>query len=175
LSRLGLDAAPLDALREEDARWLRACVWPGETERAARLEAALEAFRVARIRPDAPVLVPVAARNVPARLDLLSAADTSALVLAYQSHVRDYLEPGERAEYEDGMRAWLATHPAGRALWIELEPIPGEAEPPVAIVAHVRGPKGEVRDVELGRCGHHPRRVHRRPGAEADLRALLAA
>src|SRR5512139_686524 len=84
VSRVGLDPSPLDPLDPESARWLRACVWPGEREREERLAAAIEAFRAARIRPDAPVLVPLAAANVPQRLDLLSAAEPVALVLAYQ-------------------------------------------------------------------------------------------
>ena len=36
-----------------------------------------------------------------------------ALVLAYQTVMRDYLAPAERAEYEAGMRDWLAAQPAG--------------------------------------------------------------
>jgi hypothetical protein len=95
-------------------------VWPGERDREARLLAALDAFRAARIRPDAPVLVPIAAPNVPSRLDRLSAADRGALVVAVQTVVRDYLDPADRAECERGMREWLATHPAGDALWVEL-------------------------------------------------------
>lgn len=181
VSRLGLDPAPLDALREEDARWLLACVWPGEVEREERLRAALDAFRAARTRPDAPVLVPIAAANVPARLDLLCAAHPGTLVVAYQTVVRDYLEPGERDEYMAGMRAWLGTHAPGQALWVELEAAaPGEAGPgrrdewPAALVAHVRAPLGDVRTIELGRCGFHPRRIARHAGAEAELRALLA-
>jgi hypothetical protein len=180
VSRLGLDPEPLDALADEDARWLRACVWPGERDREARLLAALDAFRAARTRPDAPVLVPIAAPNVPARLDLLSASDRGALVIATQTVVRDYLDPADRAAYERGMREWLATHPAGDALWVELEAAPGSGGPvhdgsaPAAIVAHVRAPGGEVRAVELARCGFHPTVVVRRPGADQELRALLA-
>jgi hypothetical protein len=174
VARLGLDPAPLDALEEGDARWLRACVWPGERAREERLDAALAAFRAARIRPDGPVLVPIAASNVPGRLDLLSAAETGALVLAYQTLVRDFLEPREREEYEAGMRDWIATHPAGHALWVELEPIPG-AGLRGAIVAHLRAPWGGLRDLELARCGLHPVELAVNEDAEAELRALLGA
>lgn len=173
VSRLGLDAAPLDPLDPATALWLRACVWPGEPEREERLAAAIEAFRAARVRPDAPVLVPVAAANVPQRLDLLSAAEPDALVLAYQTLVRDYLDPEEREEYERGMRAWLGTHPAGQALWVELEKEGGADD--AAVVAHVRAPLGDLRTIELGRCDVHPTRVARRPEGEAELRALLRA
>ena len=40
-ARWGLDANPLDASDPDDARWLRALVWPGEDAREARLVAAL--------------------------------------------------------------------------------------------------------------------------------------
>ncbi len=173
VSRVGLDPSPLDALSEDGARWLRACVWPGERAREARLDAALGAFRAARTRLDAPVLVPVAAANVPARLDILSAADTASLVIAYQTVVRDYLEPGERKEYEAGMRDWLGAQPPGRALWVELEPLGDGADLLGSIVAHARAPGGELRDLELGRCELHPSRIERRPDGEAELRALL--
>jgi hypothetical protein len=175
VTRLGLDAAPLDPLDPEDARWLRACVWPGESGREQRLDAAIAAFRAARVRPDAPVLVPVAAANVPQRLDLLSAAEPDAFVLAYQTIVRDYLEPAEREEYEAGMRAWLGTHRPGSALWAELERAPqaGRDGLPAAIVVHVRAPLGDLRAIELARCGFHPLVLRRRPAAEAELATVL--
>lgn len=50
--RAGIDLAPLDAGSEHDRRWLRALVWPGETGRAERIEAAL---RIAAADP--PLLV----------------------------------------------------------------------------------------------------------------------
>lgn len=175
VARLGLDPSPLDAFRPADARWLRACIWPGERAREERLDAALAAFQAARVRPDAPVIVPVAATSVPARLDLLSGAEMSALVLAYQTVVRDYLEPSERSAYEDGMREWLAAHPSGRALWVELEPVTQahDAELPAALVAHVRAPWGALRDLELARCTFHPLQLDVRRRAVEELRTLL--
>ncbi len=173
VARLGLDPEPLDVNRPEDADWLRACIWPGDGERLERLEAALRAFYVARTRPDAPVLVPILARNVPARLDRLSSSQPGVLVLAYQTLVRDYLAPEERAEYEEGMREWLATHPPGLALWVELEPAPNDDG--AALVAHVRAPTGGVRDLGLGTCGPHPEVVRAAPGAADALRDALAA
>jgi hypothetical protein len=175
VARLGLDPAPLDVFRADDARWLRACVWPGERAREERLDAALAAFQAARVRPDAPVIVPVAATSVPARLDLLSGAQMSALVLAYQTVMRDYLEPADRAAYEDGMRDWIASHPAGRALWVELEAADAEHAGPLpgALVAHVRAPWGELRDLELARCTLHPLQLDVRRRAVEELRSLL--
>lgn len=39
--RVGLDVDPLDLTHQDDARWLRACVWPDHSEQVARLEAAI--------------------------------------------------------------------------------------------------------------------------------------
>jgi hypothetical protein len=163
-------------MRPEDAEWLRACVWPGDRERAERLEAGLAAFALARTRPDAPVLAPVSARAVPARLDALSRADPEALVLAYQTLVRDFLDPAERAAYEAGMREWLAAQPPGRALWVDLEPMEhGTPELPAAIHAHARtSGGGAVVALRIARCGYHPRRIVRSAAEVAALRELLA-
>src|SRR5437016_1715579 len=43
--RAGLDLNPLDVTREDDARWLACLVWPGEGDRAQRLEAAIASAR----------------------------------------------------------------------------------------------------------------------------------
>ena len=174
VARLGLDVAPLDATDEDDARWLLACVWPGETVRERRLEEALEAFVGARTRVNAPVLVPVAARSMPARLDALSGTHLDVTVLAYQSLVRDYLAPEERAEYEAGMRAWIGAHPPGRAIWIELELAPEKGPETSTIQATVRAPGGEVRTLVLARCSHHPSRVVRDRASVEELARITA-
>lgn len=174
VARLGLDASPLDATRAEDADWLRACIWPGEVQREERLEAALAAFAAARTRPDAPVLLPIAAGNVPARLGILSGAETGALVIAYQTVVRDYLSPDERAEYTGGMNDWLATHPVGQAVWVELEFHPGDVpELPCGLIAHVRATGGEVRTLVLARSSYHPALLEPDAPAAAELARIL--
>jgi hypothetical protein len=53
VARVGGDADPLDVTSEDDARWLRACLWPGQPERAARLEA-----EIALAATAPPVLLP---------------------------------------------------------------------------------------------------------------------
>jgi len=172
LARLGLDASPLDANAEEDARWLLACVWPGEAARERRLGEALAAFRTARSRLDAPVLLPVSARSWPERLDRLSATHHDATVLAYQSLVRDYLDEAERRGYEAGVRAWIAGRPPGRALWSELELDPGAGPGQASLRLTTRDPDGEVRTRALARCHPHPSRLERDLGAVAELRRL---
>jgi hypothetical protein len=41
VTRVGLDEDPVDVTDPDDARWLRACVWPDQREQAARLDAEL--------------------------------------------------------------------------------------------------------------------------------------
>ena len=53
VERLGVDVAPLDLANEDDRTWLKACVWPSDTERRERLSAAIplaleQRWRVAR-------------------------------------------------------------------------------------------------------------------------------
>jgi hypothetical protein len=175
VARLGLDRSPLDPASPDDAAWLRACVWPGELGRLDRLEAALAAFATARALPGAPVLVPAEARSIPARLGVLSASASGVLVIAYQTVVRDYLEPSERAEYQAGMRAWLAAQPPGLALWVELEPATdgGVRDRSSTLTAHVRAPRGELRTLALARCGYHPQLLHPEEGGAEELARLL--
>jgi hypothetical protein len=168
-ARLGLDANPLDALDGDDADWLRACIWPGEAARIARLEAALAAFAASARGPDRPRVKAARARDMPARVAALSAAHADALTLAYQTTFRDYLASDERREFEAAMRAWLLSRPAGSALWVEVEHAKdGTPERPSAIVAHLRD-GDRVRDVLLGRCGYHPTTIWVEPGAESAL------
>jgi hypothetical protein len=161
--RVGLDARPLDLADEENADWLRACIWAGDVARLQRLEEGIAAMRRARSAGDAsaaPVLQAASAREFPARVARIRReVGPDPLVLAYQSVFRNYLEAAEREEYEAGMRRWLAAEPPGRSLWVELE---ARAEGatlawPAALVTHLPAPGGGVRDLLLARCGYHPR------------------
>ncbi|HKE17661.1 MAG TPA: DUF2332 family protein [Kofleriaceae bacterium] len=175
--RHGFDLEPLDATDEEDSTWLRACVWAGERDRLGRLERALAAFREATRGGAPPVIETCDARDMPARVADLSGADRSgALWIAYQTVVREYLGPA-RQPYLDGMRAWLASRPPGRALWIELEDPPDgrTRERPTALIAHLCRPDGSPLDVVLARCQYHPVEIAPEADAVAAVRAALAA
>src|SRR3954452_12076231 len=52
VARVGVDRDPVDVTDVDDARWLRACVWPDQPERLARLEA-----EMALAATDPPVLL----------------------------------------------------------------------------------------------------------------------
>jgi len=171
-SRVGFDPRPVDALEEQDARWLRACVWPGQAEREARLEAAISAFRALQAQPDAPVVHAAKASDVPG---LLPRGEDGRFAIVYQTIVRDYLPSEEWERYRSGLERWLEERPVGSALWVELE-VTKEARdggPPAAITAHVhaegRGPLSLV----LAHCEPHPRRLTVYPGAVETLGASL--
>jgi hypothetical protein len=69
LARIGVDIDPLDVTDADDARWLRACVWPDQPERAARLEAEMALAATAPpllLRGDAIEALPDALARVPA-------------------------------------------------------------------------------------------------------------
>ncbi|MFL6144881.1 MAG: DUF2332 domain-containing protein [Labedaea sp.] len=53
VARVGVDLDPVDVTDADDARWLRACLWPDQPERIARLEA-----EVALAATDPPLLLP---------------------------------------------------------------------------------------------------------------------
>lgn len=154
VARCGLDAHPLDACSDRDADWLRACVWAGEHERLARLEAAIAAFRAGPAQLERGDI-----SAVPARLRALSAQHGErTVVLAFQTIVRDYLDAATRSAYEQGMRAWLRDAPPASALWVEIELDHTGSPQVVPITAHARDTAGEV-DLVLGTTGYHPQTV----------------
>ena len=69
VARVGVDRDPVDLTDADDARWLRACLWPDQPERAARLEAEMALTTAAPpllLRGDAVEVMPGAFARVPA-------------------------------------------------------------------------------------------------------------
>jgi hypothetical protein len=74
VARVGVDLDPVDVTNADDARWLRACLWPDQPERVARLEAELALAAMVpplllhghplEVTPDAVTLVPAGALPV---------------------------------------------------------------------------------------------------------------
>jgi len=166
VSREGFDAHPLDVGRDDDVVWLRACVWPGETDRLARLDRAIGIFLQASSGTNPPRLHIADVADIPARLARRAAelpADT--LLLAYQTVMRDYLPEPRQKRYLTEMNAWVAAEAAGgpRRIWIELEagPPADPQAPPMVLTAHVStGAAAEgARAIPLARCGYHPDRL----------------
>jgi hypothetical protein len=154
-SRTGFDLRPLNVLDPADERWLRACVWPGEPERGAQLEAAIAAFRRLAAAEAAPRLERSAARDIPRAL----AAAEGRLAIAFQTVVRDFLADDERVAYETGMLEWLSASPPGMASWVQLELEATETELPFALTARLATGDGATEPIPLARCGPHPRRL----------------
>jgi len=167
-SRTGFDLRPLDVLDPADERWLRACVWPGQPERLAQLEAAIAAFRRLAAAGAAPRLERSAARDIPRAL----AATGKSLAIAFQTVVRDFLAEDERVAYETGMVDWLSASPPRIAIWVQLElEASAETELPFGLTARVATGDGATEPIPLARCGPHPRRLRVDEGAVASFRA----
>jgi hypothetical protein len=69
VARVGIDLDPVDVTDADDARWLRACLWPDQPERVARLEAEMALAATAPpllLQGDAVEVVPDAFARVPA-------------------------------------------------------------------------------------------------------------
>jgi hypothetical protein len=69
VARVGVDVDPIDVTDADDARWLRACLWPDQPERAARLEAEMALVAAAPpllLRGDPVEVLPDAFARVPA-------------------------------------------------------------------------------------------------------------
>jgi hypothetical protein len=69
VARIGVDLDPVDVTDADDARWLRACLWPDQPERAARLEAEMALAAAAPpllLQGEAVEVMPDAFARVPA-------------------------------------------------------------------------------------------------------------
>ena len=69
VARVAVDLDPVDVTDADDARWLRACVWPDQLERVARLEAEIALAATAPpllLQGDAVEVLPGALARVPA-------------------------------------------------------------------------------------------------------------
>ena len=157
--RLGLDVAPLDVRRTDDALWLRACVWPSDRPRLARLEQAIHAFTARDARGDAPILETCALPDAPRRM---SALPDSIFVLGVQTIVRDYLTRDDREKYEAAMREFLLNRPPRSALVVELEVDLDSLKVPARsarIVFRFASGDGKLNELELARTHPHPRQL----------------
>ena len=119
--RAGLDLSPLDVTRDDDVRWLSCLVWPGESDRQARLAAA-----VASARRDPP-----AVHRGDLRTDLLAVAaraPADATLVIYHSAVLAYVAPADRERCPrcpgPGRRVAVQRGPR-RGAWPVAYPLPG--------------------------------------------------
>jgi hypothetical protein len=90
--RVGIDLHPLDVTDDADVRWLRACVWPEDLTRLARLDAAVE---VARHNDDVRLLRGDLTRVLPS---VLADLPGDVVPCVFHSATLAYLDPREREE-----------------------------------------------------------------------------
>jgi hypothetical protein len=174
VGRFGLDERPLDVARADDARWLHACVWPGETERLHRLDAAIATFLELRGRGER---IEVTRRDAMAAPSFVRTAAASGppgtLTIVYQTMMSGYLDAASRTAFEGGLHQLLLSAPAGSVLWCDLE-VNGPATSPRPAELWVHARAGDTRaSFLLGTTGYHPTEVSVRDEAVRDLTALL--
>jgi hypothetical protein len=90
--RLGIDRSPIDLGDPDDRNWLRACVWPEQTDRVQRLDAAI----------DIALSMPAEIRRGDATASLAAAIATagqSGHPVVMNSWVLNYLSAHERRSY----------------------------------------------------------------------------
>ncbi len=108
--RAGLDLNPLDVTSDDDVRWLRCLVWPGETGRQERLGAAIETARRDPPRVYRGDLV----TDLP---ELAGEAPRDATLVVYHSAVLGYVRRTDRARFAETVRglgaAWLSNEGPG--------------------------------------------------------------
>jgi hypothetical protein len=108
--RAGLDVNPLDVTNDDDAAWLRCLVWPGQTDRVQRLDAA-----IATARKDPPEVVRGdLLADLPA---LVARAPEDCTVVVFHSAVLAYVDTTTRHEFaaltrDLGVR-WLSNEAVG--------------------------------------------------------------
>lgn len=115
--RVGIDLHPVRPDDAEDLRWLRACIWPEQTHRVERFDAAVAEVR--RVRPD--LVTGDAIDTLPTVCDGL---DRRAPIVVINSWALTYVERARRSTIWDT----LDRIGAGRELWWWSLEAPGAIE-----------------------------------------------
>jgi hypothetical protein len=113
--RVGVDLDPVDVTDADDARWLRACVWPDQPERVARLEAEMALAATAPpllLQGDAVEVVPDAFARVPANVLPVVTTTWALSHFPHESRLRFLRRLGEAA---GRTVAWVSAEGVGVA------------------------------------------------------------
>jgi hypothetical protein len=138
VDRLGVDPAPVDLDDPVAVRWLRACVWPYDTTRRRRLEAAVAVARERRW----PVRRVAAERIGSAITQWLATIAPGVQPVVFNSWVLAYFEPAAveahvallRHAIETSGLAWISAEPIERVRrwWAD---VPDLGDPPAGACA----------------------------------------
>ena len=115
--RGGVDLNPLDPGDAETRKWLTALVWPGHTERVARLHACLD---IAAEEP-ANILAGDLIERIPEAVEQAKQAAPDATPIVFHTAVLAYLEPNRREQFAALMAELAASH---GVVWLSNEGIP---------------------------------------------------
>ncbi len=169
-SRIGLDPAPVDLHDAAATRWLRACLWPHDRQRAQRFDQAAEIVR----RAGWPVRQ---ADDCSAQIEpWLDSLPPGVQPVVFNSWVLAYFEPAARDAHIERMRAlvrrrglaWLSAEGPGLVLG-DAPPsaLPGDARVGAAELANAslwylswRDEAGGLRTELLARSHPHGRWAH---------------
>jgi len=116
--RAGLDLNPLDVTSDDDVRWLSSLLWPGEGDRAQRLDAAIAAAR----RDPPAVHHGDLLSDLPA---LAAQAPPDATLVVYHCSVLCYVAPEAREQFAHTVAGLGATWLTGESPGV----VPGTAAP----------------------------------------------
>lgn len=161
-SRVGLDLNPIPVWDDEATRWLLACVWPDDTARFSRLQAALEVAQTSPARVVAGDLLEV----LPSVVEQVPADQHLAI---QNSWVLNYLPPSDRLRVigllsEVGRirdLSWVSVESPAAATGLEFPPRPDSTENDAATVAVLSTWRGGHRAVRrLADCHPHGRWIH---------------
>ncbi len=156
VARIGVDLAPVDVGHAEDARWLRACLWPDQPERIERLEAAIG---LARRSP--PELITGNALDLLA--DAITRVPSNALAVVTTTWALAYFELGDRLRFLRRLDevasqrpvAWVSGEGVGIAPGV---PTRGDSRlAPHSLVGLAIGDGGRMTIETIGRCHPHGR------------------
>lgn len=116
VARVGIDLDPIDVNNTDDARWLRACVWPDRQEERARLDAELALAASAPpllLSGDAVEILPDALARVPAEALPVVTTTWSLSNLSLEQRLRFLHRLDEAAT--DRAVAWISVEGVGVA------------------------------------------------------------
>jgi hypothetical protein len=154
-ARLGLDRAPVDITRADDARWLLACVWP-DTGRLARTAAAMD---LARQHP--PEVMP---GDMVTDLDAaLGTFDPGLPVVVVTTSACWYLSVAQRQAFLAVLArrarrqrlAWLSVDPPGVIDLVPVPPSAGESGAATSVMGLVTFGSGPPAGRALALCHAH--------------------
>ena len=115
VARIGIDVDPVDVTDADEARWLRACVWPDQPEQAARLDAEMALAMTAPpllLHGDTIDVLPDAFTRVPA--DALPVVTTTWALSRLPSRAAWFLHRLDRAATGRAV-AWVSVEGVGVA------------------------------------------------------------